>query len=76
MVPQLPFLQHLCRVALLARWQSVGEAIKERLKTNTQRAVDRGTFGIPTMFVGDRGEPGEMFFGKERLGQIEELLSS
>lgn len=59
---------------LLERAQ--GEAIKERLKTNTQNAVDRGTFGIPTMFVGDRGEAGEMFFGKERLGQIEELLSS
>jgi 2-hydroxychromene-2-carboxylate isomerase len=26
-------------------------------------------FGIPTFFVGD-----EMFFGKERLGQVEEEL--
>ena len=26
-------------------------------------------FGIPTFFVGD-----EMFFGKERLGQVEEQL--
>jgi 2-hydroxychromene-2-carboxylate isomerase len=27
-------------------------------------------FGIPTFFVGD-----EMFFGKERLGQVEEELA-
>lgn len=43
--------------------------IKDRLAANTQNAVDRGAFGIPTFFV-----DGEMFFGKERLGQIEELL--
>jgi 2-hydroxychromene-2-carboxylate isomerase len=30
-----------------------------------------GAFGLPTFFVG-----GEMFFGKERLGQIEALLES
>jgi 2-hydroxychromene-2-carboxylate isomerase len=57
---------------LFARAQT--DAIKDKLKTNTQDAVDRGTFGIPTMFVGEKGEKGEIFFGKERLGQIEELL--
>ena len=45
------------------------DEIKGRLAANTQNAVDRGAFGIPTFFVGD-----EIFFGKERLGQIEELL--
>ena len=45
------------------------DAIKEKLKANTQAAADRGVFGIPTFFVGD-----EMFFGKERLGQVEEQL--
>jgi len=50
------------------------EAIKQRLKTNTQAAVDRGAFGIPTMFVGAKGETGEIFFGKERLSQVEEML--
>jgi 2-hydroxychromene-2-carboxylate isomerase len=44
-------------------------AVKDRLAANTQAAVDRGAFGIPTFFV-----DGGMFFGKERLGQIEELL--
>jgi 2-hydroxychromene-2-carboxylate isomerase len=43
--------------------------VKAELASNTEAAVARGTFGIPTFFVGD-----EMFFGKERLLQIEELL--
>lgn len=43
--------------------------IKAKLIANTNAAVDRGVFGIPTFFVGD-----EMFFGKERLGQVEEEI--
>ena len=53
--------------AILAHAQT--QPIKDRLAANTQAAVDRGAFGIPTFFVGD-----EIFFGKERLGQVEELL--
>jgi 2-hydroxychromene-2-carboxylate isomerase len=44
-------------------------AIKAKLIANTEAAVARGVFGIPTFFVGD-----EMFFGKERLGQVEEEI--
>ncbi len=44
--------------------------VKAELVANTEAAVARGVFGIPTFFVGD-----EMFFGKERIGQIEELLN-
>jgi len=57
---------------LFARAQT--DEVKHRLAANTDAAVARGAFGIPTMFVGPKGE-GEMFFGKERLGQIEELLA-
>ena len=46
------------------------DAVKARLADNTAAAVERGAFGVPTFFVGD-----EMFFGKERLAQIEALLS-
>jgi 2-hydroxychromene-2-carboxylate isomerase len=46
-------------------------AIKQTLIDNTEKAVERGTFGIPTFFIGE-----EMFFGKERLGQIEEMLQN
>ena len=44
--------------------------IKAKLISNTEEAVERGVFGIPTFFVND-----EMFFGKDTLWQIEELLS-
>ena len=54
--------------ALLAATQN--PAIKQSLIDNTEGAVARGTFGIPTFFVGD-----EMFFGKERLGQVEDMLA-
>jgi 2-hydroxychromene-2-carboxylate isomerase len=46
-------------------------AIKQIVIDNTEQAVERGTFGIPTFYVGT-----EMFFGKERLGQIEEMLAA
>lgn len=46
-------------------------AIKQALIDNTEKAVERGAFGIPTFFIGT-----EMFFGKERLGQIEEMLEN
>ena len=46
------------------------DAIKQKLMDNTKAAVERGAFGIPTFYVGN-----EMFFGKERLGQVEEALS-
>lgn len=61
---------------LFARAQT--DDVKQGLVANTDAAVARGAFGIPTMFVGSLGGPkdaGEMFFGKERLGQIEELLA-
>ena len=45
-------------------------AVKAELAANTNAAAARGAFGIPTFFVGD-----QMFFGKERLGQVEEELS-
>ena len=45
--------------------------VKAELMANTERAAARGAFGIPTYFVGD-----EMFFGKERLGQVEEELAA
>ena len=44
--------------------------VKAELAANTQAAADRGAFGIPTFFVGS-----EMFFGKDRLGQVEEELA-
>jgi 2-hydroxychromene-2-carboxylate isomerase len=53
--------------AILARAQE--PHVKQRLAENTESAVARGAFGIPTFFVGE-----DMFFGKERLGQVEQAL--
>jgi 2-hydroxychromene-2-carboxylate isomerase len=43
--------------------------IKDRLRSNTEGSVERGTFGSPTFFVGD-----EIFFGKDRLRDVEEAI--
>jgi len=53
--------------SLMAAAQS--EPIKKKLADNTAAAVEHGVFGAPTFFVGK-----EMFFGKERLGQVEEAV--
>lgn len=44
--------------------------VKAELMANTEAAAKRGAFGVPTFFVGD-----EMFWGKERLGQVEAALT-
>ena len=44
--------------------------VKAKLIENTQAGVERGAFGSPTFFVGN-----EMFFGKEQLREVEELVS-
>ena len=43
--------------------------VKAQLLENTQRSVERGTFGAPTFYVGD-----EIFFGKDRLREVEEAI--
>jgi 2-hydroxychromene-2-carboxylate isomerase len=53
---------------LLARAQDAD--VKAKLIENTQSAVERGAFGSPTFFVGQ-----EMFFGKEQLREVEEMVS-
>jgi 2-hydroxychromene-2-carboxylate isomerase len=41
---------------------SASAAVKEKLKANTEGAIERGAFGVPTFFVGE-----EMFWGQDRL---------
>jgi 2-hydroxychromene-2-carboxylate isomerase len=53
---------------LLARSQE--PEVKAKLIENTQAAVERGAFGSPTFFVGK-----EIFFGKEQLREVEEMIS-
>ena len=44
--------------------------VKSALLDNTQKAFDRGAFGSPTFFVGQ-----EIFFGKDRLRDVEEAIA-
>ncbi len=53
--------------AILAKTQDPD--VKAQLMANTNAAVERGSFGVPTFYVGP-----EMFFGKDRLGQLEEEI--
>jgi 2-hydroxychromene-2-carboxylate isomerase len=46
------------------------EAVKEKLKADTEEAVARGVFGAPTFFVGK-----DMFWGQDRLQFVERALA-
>ncbi len=54
---------------LLARTQD--PAVKQKLMENTSAAVERGVFGVPSFFIG-----GELFFGKDSLGDVEMALKT
>jgi 2-hydroxychromene-2-carboxylate isomerase len=43
--------------------------VKDELIANTNGSVERGTFGSPTFYVGD-----EIYFGKDRLRDVEEAI--
>ena len=47
------------------------QEVKDGLLAETQRAVERGTFGSPTFFVDD-----EIYFGKDRLRDVEEAIAA
>lgn len=46
-------------------------AVKDKLKANTDEAIERGIFGAPTFFVN-----GDMFWGNDRLHFVDEALAS
>lgn len=47
------------------------DAIKARLRANTDEVIERGGFGSPTIFVGT-----SMFFGNDRLPLVERALTN
>lgn len=53
--------------ALLAATET--DAIKNDLRERTDRAVSRGVFGVPAMFV-----EGELYWGQDRLDWVEDAL--
>ena len=44
--------------------------VKERLKANTEEAVQRGAFGAPTFFIGE-----DMYWGSDRMDLMRAQLS-
>ena len=54
---------------LMAKTQE--QAVKDRLMANTTLAVEQGVFGSPSFFVG-----AELYFGKDRLPDVEEALTA
>jgi len=57
------------RAAVLAGMQD--PAIKDRLRAETQQAMDKGVFGSPFVIV-----DGEPFWGNDRLGEVREWLQT
>jgi 2-hydroxychromene-2-carboxylate isomerase len=53
---------------LVARTED--QAVKDALVAGTETFAARGAFGVPTFFIGN-----DMFWGKERLAQVEEALN-
>ena len=45
--------------------------IKDKLREETDKAIERGVFGAPTMFVND-----QMFWGNDRLDFLDRYLKS
>lgn len=46
------------------------DEVKAKLRANTDNAVERGAFGVPTFYVGEE----EMFVGNDRLMFVEQAL--
>ena len=47
------------------------QACKDKLIENTNNAVERGSFGVPTFFYDN-----QIFFGKDHLYQLEQYINS
>ena len=46
------------------------QSTKDALRSNSERAVERGVFGVPTFLVDD-----QLFFGADRLHHLDAYLA-
>lgn len=75
-ISQIPVLTAICAqagldaAAMLAATDQ--QAVKDRLRTNTQELMDRGGYGSPTMFV----NTADMYFGNDRIPLIRAALKA
>jgi len=49
--------------------EAQGEDVRRRLEADTAAAVERGVFGVPTLFVGER-----MFWGNDRFELVRHFI--
>ena len=49
--------------------EACSDGLAQRLDADTRAAVERGVFGVPTIFVGDR-----MFFGNDRFELVRHFI--
>ncbi len=47
-----------------------GPAVKQQLRANTEEAIERGVFGVPTFVVGE-----ELFWGEDSTGMMVDYLA-
>ena len=47
------------------------DSIKNALRTEVEQAIARGVFGAPALFI-----DGEMFWGHDRLAQVERWITT
>jgi len=55
--------------AATALAEAQSDALQERLDADTQAAIGRGVFGVPSLFVGDR-----MFWGNDRYELVRHFI--
>jgi 2-hydroxychromene-2-carboxylate isomerase len=73
-ISKIPVLAEICRrldidpETLFAAIEQ--QPVKDVLRANTQEAIDRGSFGSPTIFVG--GD--DMYFGNDRMPLIRDAV--
>lgn len=73
-ISQLPVLADICAglgIDLAELSTAIEQpGVKDALRANTQEAIDRGSFGSPTIFVG--GD--DMYFGNDRMPLIRDAV--
>lgn len=73
-ISQVPVLQAICQQVGVDAAQIFAatdqQAVKDKLRTNTQELIDRGGYGSPTLFV----DGADMYFGNDRIPLIRAAL--
>jgi 2-hydroxychromene-2-carboxylate isomerase len=73
-ISQIPVLAEICQAHQISAEKVLAAIdqppVKDALRANTQEAIDRGSFGSPTIFVG----VDDMYFGNDRMPLIRDAV--